>query len=89
VHETDVFTALSIRAARAVTGEDLTQHLRQRWSGGIDGEHAWISIEQLRTAGKPGEPEWNRQFDAMVAFARTRDWVSVDGELVRLHIQRP
>ena len=35
---------------------------------------------------RAGDPEWQRQLDAMVAYARSRDWIGADGA-IQAHVE--
>jgi hypothetical protein len=52
------------------------------------GGHAWLRIDGLRgLAGElSGDPSWSEGFDAMVAYAGTKGWLSSDGEEIRAHV---
>lgn len=52
----------------------------------IDGTHAWLYIERLRSAGSGLGPGWAEGFDGMVGYARQQGWQSDDGRSVRAHV---
>jgi hypothetical protein len=53
--------------------------------GLIEGEYAWIDIEQLAHALKL-DGDAAEAFASMIRFADSRGWVSVDGHAVRAHV---
>jgi hypothetical protein len=55
--------------------------------GTVDGEHAWLDVAALRTAGD-GSAEWLSGFDGMLEYAAGKGWTSADGSAVRAHIVR-
>lgn len=58
--------------------------------GSIDGDHAWLGVKALRAAAHDaGVPEgWDDQFDGMLAYAKTKGWLSSSGTAVRAHIEQ-
>ena len=51
--------------------------------------HAWVSVPELRAAcAREGDPEWVREFDAMVAFAASKGWADESGTRLRAHVVR-
>jgi hypothetical protein len=56
--------------------------------GRLDGEHAWIGTDAVvALAGDDADDEWHRGFDAMVAYARDKGFLSEDGEAIRAHLE--
>jgi hypothetical protein len=56
--------------------------------GRLDGEHAWISAEAvIALAGDAADDEWRSGFDAMVAYARDKGFLSEDGTAIRAHLE--
>lgn len=58
--------------------------------GSFDGDHAWLGVHALRTAAHAaGVPEgWDEQFDGMLAYAKTKGWLSSSGTALRAHIEQ-
>jgi hypothetical protein len=55
--------------------------------GRIDGEHAWLDIARLRALSPlAGDAEWNRGFDATIAYAAGKGWLDPTGTKVRAHL---
>ncbi|WP_141005734.1 hypothetical protein [Nocardioides humi] len=53
------------------------------------GDHVWLDIAALRDrAGAEKGADWHEGYDAMVAYALSRGWVSPDGAAVRAHVER-
>jgi hypothetical protein len=55
----------------------------------IDGAHIMVPVATLRRLAAGRVPDgWDADFDAMLAHARTRGWLSEDGSAVRVHLER-
>jgi len=59
--------------------------LRAAGLGELSGEHAWLDIAALRTAGN-GDDEWLAGFADMIRYAAREGWV--EGDRVRAHVVR-
>jgi hypothetical protein len=55
-----------------------------------DGEHVWLDVDRLRLLASTSEVgrDWDREFDAMVAFADSKGWLDARRR-IRAHIERP
>jgi hypothetical protein len=56
-----------------------------------DGAAVWLDAAELKSAAQASfagsAPEgWNEGFDAMIEYARTKGWLSEDGNAVRAHV---
>jgi hypothetical protein len=53
-----------------------------------DGREAWIAIEGVKrlAAGRVG-PTWVADFDAMVAYAASKGWLSSTGDELQAHVE--
>jgi hypothetical protein len=53
------------------------------------GGHLMVPLETVRrlAAGRVG-PKWEQDFDAMIAYAARKGWLSEDGARVRAHLER-
>jgi hypothetical protein len=52
-------------------------------------DHAWIELDALKAAAAGRVSDgWIDDFEAMVAFAESRGWLSEDGRQVRAHVER-
>lgn len=55
--------------------------------GRIEGEHAWLDIDQLRALSPlAGDQAWNDGFDATMAYAGSKGWLNDSGTEVRAHL---
>lgn len=55
--------------------------------GEVEGEHAWIEPDTLRTLAEGRVPaDWDDRFDGMIAYAATKGWVDDEGRL-QAHIE--
>ena len=52
--------------------------------------HVWLAIDALRAAARADASnlDWDKRFDAMIAFARSKGWLDASGEFVAAHIER-
>ena len=72
----DVPTAVAAFAGRAAASER--------------DNHLWIDIAFVQElAGDTATPEWQTQFDAMLAYAATKGWIDEPANRVEAHIQPP
>jgi hypothetical protein len=56
--------------------------------GRLDGEHAWIDRSAvIALAGAEADDAWHAGFDAMLAYARDKGFLSEDGEAIRAHLE--
>jgi hypothetical protein len=57
-------------------------------AGRLEGEHAWIAVDAVRrmAQGRVG-PEWDSRLDAMLAYARSKDWLDPNGNAIRAHVE--
>lgn len=56
-----------------------------------DGEHVWLDIAEARAAGSSAASDgatFVEQFDAMIAYARSKGWTNDAGTHVRAHVER-
>jgi hypothetical protein len=58
--------------------------------GSFDGDHAWLGVQALRTAAHNigVGADWDDRFDGMLAYAKSRGWLSSSGSALRAHIER-
>lgn len=81
IEEPANFTRLSILASSPVVVADAFRECRHSADG-----HVFLPVAMVR--GLAGElatdSEWQRDFDAMIAFARSSGWVEEDS--VRVHV---
>lgn len=52
----------------------------------IDGQHAWVPPETVRTLHFDADAAWQQELDAMVAYAASKGWTDAAGR-IRAHIQ--
>jgi hypothetical protein len=72
-------------AEGGLEGEALARALGT--AGRLEGGHAWILPDWLRSAsGRAGDPEWQAGFARMVEFAAKQGWVDAAGA-IRAHIE--
>ncbi len=57
-------------------------------AGRLEGDDAWIAVDAVRrmAAGRVG-PEWDADFDAMLAYARTKGWLDDTGSAIKAHVE--
>lgn len=49
-------------------------------------EAAWISLDWMRREAAEPRAAWLLEFERMIDWAKTRDWVSPDGQRVKAHV---
>jgi hypothetical protein len=67
----------------------LDRVLRSNAAGAVDGDgEAMVRVDAVRrlAAGAVGE-SWEADFTAMLAYARSKGWLSEDGEAIRAHVE--
>ncbi len=77
---------LAVRAPGGLAQQEVEQALAAAGLGVVDNGHAWLEVAQLRASGTAQPPQWAEGFDGMIAFAKSRGWISEDGRSVRAHI---
>lgn len=56
--------------------------------GERDGDHAWLDITELKASALGRVPDtWIRDFESMIEYAKSRDYLSDDGTRVRAHLE--
>lgn len=56
--------------------------------GHLDGDHAWIRVDAVvALAGDAATEAWRADFDGMVAYARSKGFLSDDGTAIRAHLE--
>jgi hypothetical protein len=54
----------------------------------LDGEHAWISQDWLRSQSNVRDDEaWQRAFDGVIVYAHKKGWVDDMAKTIRAHIE--
>ena len=68
--------------------DGLARALAERGVGRRDGDDAWVQVEAVRrlAAGRVGT-SWERDFAAMVDFARDKGWLDASGTAIRAHVE--
>lgn len=82
------YRRFQVEAAASLTAADIAKQLKDSRLGEIEGDHAWIHIGALTVLLAASEGFDGRQFEAMVAYAHERGWVSDDGGSLRAHLVR-
>jgi hypothetical protein len=87
LREPSTFTAFHVAVAGGdVDDERLAGVLAPH--GRLDDDHAWIDVDAVVTlAGDAVDEAWRQGFDAMVAYARDKGFLSHDGTAIRAHLQ--
>ena len=88
VRDLDNFRSLSIVGSAELSTADLDRVLKSKGVGHLSLQrpnHVMLSIEWLRRSSV--DPEWLRGFDAMIAYAESREWISEDRAGVLVHIE--
>ena len=87
LQEPSTFTAFHVVVAGGgVDDERLAGVLAPH--GRLDEGHAWIDVDAVVTlAGDAADDEWRSGFDAMVAYASDKGFLSDDGTAIRAHLE--
>ncbi|MGZ4506736.1 MAG: hypothetical protein ACXVX8_05895 [Blastococcus sp.] len=89
VVDVDNLTSLHL-ALGEVTDEEAGEVLERAGLGRFqDGEIAFLDAAALRAAAEPRATavDWASRWDAMVAHARGKGWVSEDGASIQVHVE--
>jgi hypothetical protein len=89
VVDVDNLTALHL-ALGEVTDEEAAEVLERAGLGRFqDSDNAFLDVAALHAAAEPRAtaPDWQRQWDAMVAKARSKGWLSPDGASLQVHVE--
>jgi hypothetical protein len=59
-------------------------------AGRLEGDDAWITIDAVRRlAAAQADPDWDRDFAAMLDYARGKGWLDDITHAIRAHIEWP
>ena len=89
VVDIDNLTALHL-ALGEVSDDEAAEVLERAGLGRIqDADTAFLDAAALRAAAEPRAtaPDWATRWDAMVAVARSKGWVSEDGASLQVHVE--
>jgi hypothetical protein len=89
VVDIDNLTQLHL-ALGEVTDEEAAEVLERTGLGRIqDADTAFLDAAALRAAAEPRAtaPDWATRWDAMVAGARAKGWLSDDGARLQVHVE--
>jgi hypothetical protein len=77
-------------ADRSAVAGALAESGLGRLDDDASGAHAWIFVSAVRlaAAGRVG-PDWPAAFEAMLAYASSKGWLSAGGEEIRAHVEWP
>ena len=73
-----------------VTDEEAAEVLQRSGLGRFhDADTVFLDAAALRAAAEPRAtaPDWSARWDAMVAGARSKGWLSDDGASIRVHVE--
>jgi hypothetical protein len=89
LREPEDFTAFKLTTPGYSAPGPLDRALGELGSVDDDGTHAWLTIDGVRAlAGDLADsPSWSESFDAMVAYAGSKGWLSPEGDAIRAHIE--
>ena len=94
IHDMDDLGSLAVRASAYLAAPGIHEALYRAGltPAGADGssEYVWLSLERLEAAAGPelhSSESWQLEWQSMISFARSKDWVSQDNTLVRAHVE--
>ena len=73
-----------------VTDEEADQVLRDAGLGRLqDADTGFVDVAALRAAAEPrsSTPDWAQRWDAMLAYAGGKGWLTDDGSALQVHIE--
>lgn len=86
-HTTDLYASYVERLSAVRISEILDE--ADAGSLSEDGAHVMVPVAALRRMAAGRVPEgWDADFDAMIAHAREKGWLSADGTAVQAHLER-
>ena len=91
LHQPEVTTDLYASYHQRLTAEKLDAVLAEHEAGEVlpGAAHVMIPVATLRRLAAGRVPEgWDADFEAMLTFARSKGWLSDDGDAVRAHLER-
>jgi hypothetical protein len=88
VEDADDCTSLDVRVtadARLSLDEAIRGSQLGTWDGGAEAD---LRLAELRSRAAAGDvaPDWARRWEAMIAYAGRKGWLSHDGTTVRAHV---
>jgi hypothetical protein len=89
VVDVDNLSALHL-ALGEVTDEEAAEALERAGLGRLqDAGTAFLDTAALRAAAEPraSAADWAAQWDRMIAFARSKGWLSKDGANLQVHVE--
>jgi hypothetical protein len=89
VGETENLTDLYV--STALPPSEIDHALRGTGTGRLtDGGAALLDVDVLRSRARNdvGGQAWGDEWEAMIAYARRKGWLSPDGKMVQAHVER-
>ncbi len=62
--------------------------MRSSEVGSVSGDDAVVDVAAVRRMAGPQDARWEADFAAMLEFARTKGWLTADGQGIRGHVER-
>ena len=88
IEDHDLFSEFYVLAPQGPSTEDLADLLGERTLV-ADSEHLWIAAAAIRCwVGDRVDEPWEAGFDAMLDYARSKDWANGGGSHIRAHVER-
>ena len=88
IEDHDLFSEFHVLAPQGASTEDLAALLGER-TGVAGSEHLWIAAAAIRCwVGDRADESWEAGFDAMLDYARSKDWTNDRGSHIRAHVER-
>jgi hypothetical protein len=87
LRDEDDLARFSVRVPAGTPGESIARALEAAGAGHLDGEEAAIDVGWLRkcTADRPAK--WQKDFDAMLAYAASKGWMDERRTKVTAHLE--
>jgi hypothetical protein len=79
------FDRFSARVPSGVEHAEIDRLLQAHDTGRIDGDEVLVNVAWLKSQA-PDDSSWTAGFEAMLAYADSKGWVSAGGTAIRAHI---
>ena len=82
----DDLKRFSVRVPAGCSAELIAGSLMSAGAGRLDGDEAAINVDWLRQNTEARSPQWQKDFERMLAYAASKGWMDPAGTVVIAHI---
>ncbi len=84
-----VFSAFDVVADPPNTSSEVVADIMGDDATVADADHVWVAVNAVpRLTGHVVAKEWESNYETMLAFADSMDWLSDDRTMIKAHIVR-